>query len=136
METTNTPTVGAPTTPRRREFADILADAMRKGGTLTDENGQVNIEATAVETLNNISAVADNFCALGHGGITALLTVVNEFALNAAATQKQDLARNSHQALTELLEIYHAALVMQEELRGLSRAAEAYEEEVFGPYEN
>ncbi len=125
-----------PTEAHRSGLAGLFAEAMRKGGALTHSNGEINVEETAMEMLLGVATLTRTVCPIEYGGLSALLKVMNYYWMHAETAEAQVVARKGQEALTVLLEMYNAALMEWEELRGVTAAAFAYEAEVCGAPED
>ena len=133
METT-TPTANATRTAPAEPLAQILADAMRRSGTLSRPDGRVNVPQTALEIVRATAAFAATITPIPYGHIAALLQVLNHYSLNAAAEGNEHTAASATQALAELLELYNAALIAHKELLCFFNAIDTYEQLLDGPF--
>ena len=113
------------TAPTMADFTRLLADAARRWGTVTDDNGAMRDDKTAAAALSTLGELADHV-PISPDHIGDLMAVVNDYAVTACTMERQRRANRAHDALTSLAALYLDVLERQPELCALGQASDDY----------
>lgn len=105
------PAQGAKNPTDRPTFADLapmLADAAQEYGTRRHDGGSLNDEETATELITTLGGLAEELAITDISAkyISALMAVVNEYAMTASAGLQQERANNAAAALRQIVELW------------------------------
>lgn len=94
--------------PTLADFGAMLADSAQHYGTIRHDAGTLNYEETANDVLERLGDLAEELALsdISANRISALMEVVNEYAIAAHTIDRQETARKAAAALRQIITLW------------------------------